>query len=565
MAVPNQKIENLLNLALDATPEEREKSAALEVGYSQVTKKWELIVKYSGSLDEIRNLGVEVEEMRNEYAILTVPELLISQVTAFPQIEYVEKPKSLFFAVTQAKAASCIDQIQQVPPDLTGKDTLVGVLDSGIDYYHDEFRNPDGTTRILGIWDQTNGEIYTEEQINQALAAGSREAARAIVPSWDGSGHGTAVAGIAAGNRGVAYDSKLLIVKLGIPASDGFPRTTELMRGVNAVINRAVDMNRPVAVNISFGNTYGSHDGSSLLETYLDDMSNFGRTSIIVGSGNEGAASGHTSGFLTMNRGVGEAEVIECSIAPYETGISLQLWKGYVDQFTIQIQTPRGDTLPKLDERIGTQRQLSGGTQILIYYGKPNPYSLAQEIYFDFIPVDTYLDSGIWKIILTPTYIVSGNYDFWLPSSTVRNASTVFLRPTPETTLTIPSSADKVITVGAYDAHSRVFADFSGRGYTRVIGRVKPDLIAPGVNLSAPQNGGGYGAFTGTSFAAPMVTGSAALLMEWGIVKGNDIYLYGEKMKAYLRRGAKQLPGFTRYPNQEVGYGVLCVADSFTR
>jgi len=131
MAVPNQKLENLLNLALDATPEERSKSDSLEVGYSPETKMWEIIVKYSGSLDEIRNLGVKVEEMRNEYAILTVPELLISQVTAYPQIEYVEKPKSLFFSVIQAKSASCIDQIQQVSPNLTGKDTLVGVLDSG--------------------------------------------------------------------------------------------------------------------------------------------------------------------------------------------------------------------------------------------------------------------------------------------------------------------------------------------------------------------------------------------------------------------------------------------------
>ena len=153
----------------------------------------------------------------------------------------------------------------------------------------------------------------------------------------------------------------------------------------------------------------------------------------------------------------------------------------------------------------------------------------------------------------------------WLPSDNVLNRGTGFLFPTDATTLTIPSSASRAISVGAYDARTFAYADFSGRGFTRLTNMVKPDLVAPGVEVMTTTVGGGYAAFTGTSFATPFVTGSAALLMEWGIVRGNDPYLYGEKVKAYLRRGAKKVPGFDEYPNGEVGYGALCTAQSIPK
>lgn len=562
----NQKLENLLNLALDVTPAERARSRELETGYHPDEQTWELIVKYSGSLDAIRELGVRVDEMRNEYAILTVPEGLIGTVSAFPQIEYIEKPKRLFFAIARAKAASCINPLQEQPYDLTGRGILVAVLDSGIDYYLDDFRNSDGTTRIAALWDQTSDRVYTQEEINAALETGNRAGARELVPSFDSGGHGTAVAGVAAGNgrgssgayRGIAYEAELLVVKLGTARAGGFPRTTELMRAVNFAVTRAVELGKPLAVNISFGNTYGSHDGTSLLETFLDDIGNYGRTTIVVGSGNEGAAAGHTSGRLRM----GAQEQIELSVAPYETGLSVQLWKSYVDEFSIRLQTPSGQMLGPLQSQLGPQRFRYRDMQILVYYGKPNPYSQAQEIYFDMIPSANYIESGIWSFFLEPDRIVTGNYDFWLPSAGILNTSTHFLMPTPDTTLTIPSTAAKVITVGAYNSDYQSYADFSGRGFTRMTNQVKPDLVAPGVGLMAPRSGGGYEEVTGTSFAAPVVTGSAALLMQWGIVNGNDPFLYGEKAKAYLRRGARQLPGFAEYPNPMVGYGTLCLRDS---
>lgn len=282
----------------------------------------------------------------------------------------------------------------------------------------------------------------------------------------------------------------------------------------------------------------------------------------MVGSGNEGAAAGHTSGRLQMGSSGRNREQVELSIAPYETGVSVQLWKAYPDEFTVSLRTPSGETLGPLQSALGPQRFAYRDTQILMYYGKPNPYSQAQEIYFDFIPSANYIASGIWTFTLEPVRIVTGNYDFWLPSSGILNPSTGFLLPTPDTTLTIPSSAAKVITVGAYNSNYGSYADFSGRGFTRVTNQIKPDLVAPGVGVMAPRSGGGYEAVTGTSFAAPMVAGSAALMMQWGIVDGNDPFLYGEKVKAYLRRGARQLPGFSEFPNALVGYGALCLRDS---
>ena len=583
----NQKRENLLNLALDATEEERLKSVNLNVGYDPGEKTWELIVRYNGSLESLRDEGIRVDELAAGYAVLVVPESRIEQVSAMEQIVYIEKPKRLFFASNMARAASCLSTIQtsigagaggggtggagggvisSLESGLTGKGVLVAVIDSGIDYFHPDFRNPDGTTRIGLLVDQDRDRIYTREEINAALETGSRTSALALVPSTDPSGHGTAVAAIAAGNgregngvyRGVAYESELMVVKLGTPLTDSFPRTTQLMKALDLVVRRAQDMNRPLAVNISFGNTYGSHDGTSLLETFINDMSGIGRNVIVAGTGNEGTGAGHRAGSLVM----GQEENAQLSIAPYETGMGVQLWKSYVDQFSIRLVTPSGEIIGPIDSRLGPQTLRYGGTQILIYYGKPSPFSRAQEVYFDFLPVRDYLDSGIWTFRLTPERIVTGRYDMWLPSRGILNPSTRFLRPVPETTLTIPSTASNVISVGAYDDSYRAYADFSGRGFTRQTGQVKPDLAAPGVDIVTARRGGGYEAVTGTSFAAPFVTGSAALLMQWGILQGNDPFLYGEKVKAYFTRGARHLPGYDVWPNERLGYGTLCVRDS---
>ena len=597
----SQKLENLLNLALDTPMAQRDRSMELNVGYDKEDSTWELIVKYHGDLRQglsVLNLlpqsnVIKVEELIAGYAILTVPESMIDALVTVEEIEYIEKPKRLFFSELAGNTAACYAPGSQIFNELSGKGVLVAVIDSGISYWNQDFRNTDGTTRILYLLDQVTGAEYDREQINAALATGSRLQAEQIVPSIDTTGHGTAVAGIAAGNggqggiayAGMARESDLLIVRLGTPRADSFPRTTELMRALTYTVNKAIALKMPVAINLSFGNTYGAHNGTSLLERFLDNVSEIGRSVICVGSGNEGASGGHVGGSVIVtghnrNRLQSDSSVIadstrvELTIGTYETGLNIQLWKEYTDRYVVTLVSPAGQSLTVDTDRPGQQNYRLNNTQILLYNGEPAPYLTSQEIYFDLLPVagSRYLDSGVWTFLLRPVETITGNYTFYLPSGTARSENTRFVRTTPDVTLTIPSTASKVITVGAYDPVYEAYADFSGRGYLyqeQVNSRtsdsfVKPDLVAPGVNVIAPDRNGGYTPVTGTSFATPFMTGAAALLMQWGIVMGNDPYLYGEKVKAYLRRGAKPIRGETEYPNARVGYGAVCVEDSLT-
>lgn len=591
----DQKIENQLNLALEATEEEREKSVVLNTGYDREERTWELIVKYTGDLERIASENIQVTRLLNEYAILVVPESLIGRLADIPEIEYIEKPKRLYFARADGKRASCMTPVQRPPLSLTGRGVLVAVLDSGADYRHPEFRNLDGTTRIRALWDQTAegtpppgyyvGTEYTQEQLNEALAregltqqeavreasdeglmqqgavrktSGEMLARQNVLPvSRDVSGHGTGVLAIAAGNNGVAYESEILVVKLGSPKADSFPRTTELMMGINYVIEKALEYRMPVAINISFGNTYGSHTGKSLLETYIDDISNLWKSVFCVGSGNEGAAAGHAGGRLAD----GEIQNVEFAVGNYEPTLSLQIWKNYVDTFDIFLVHPNGTVLGPFYERPATQRYRAGRTELLVYYGEPSPYSVEQEIYVDFLPLGDYIDSGVWNVRLVPGRIVDGSYQMWFPSSAATGNATRFLRPRESDTLTIPSTASNVITVGAYNTATDAYADFSGRG-SEDGGALKPSLAAPGVNIETAAPDGRYVSQTGTSFATPFVTGAAALLMQYGVVDGEDPFLYGEKVKAYLQRGARSLPGLGGGWNNLTGYGALCVRDS---
>ena len=334
------------------------------------------------------------------------------------------------------------------------------------------------------------------------------------------------------------------------------------------MVRKAQSLNRPVAINLSFGNTYGAHDGSSLLERFLDNAAEIGRTVICVGSGNEGASAGHREGRVN----VGETAATELSVGAYETAFSVQLWKTYTDVFRITLRSPGGQEFSFSTEKGGEITWKAERTSVLIYVGEPSPYAVEQEIYFDFIPENLYISPGIWSFLIG-TQEKESSFYFYLPSQAARNQNTRFFEPNPHLTLTIPSTASKVITVGAYDSTYDAYADFSGRGYRYAerdigllaAGAAKPDLAAPGVNITAPDIYGGYRSFTGTSFATPFVTGAAALLMEWGIVQGNDAFLYGEKVKAYLRRGARKIRGEEFYPNDRVGYGALCVADSIPK
>lgn len=571
----SQKIENLLNLALDATGTERLRSVNLQVGYNEMTNTWDVIILYSGTLERVSETAESVTPLLKNFAIVRIREENIEKLASLEEVIYIEKPKRLFFEVADGRRVSCIDAVQTPRFRLTGKGVLIGVIDSGIEYANADFRQEDGATRIRFLWDQTVegtppegyriGSEFSAEQINEALQQPNRTMRLQKVPSVDSSGHGTAVAGVAAGNgrnsggryRGTAPDAELIIVKLGNPGGVGFPRTAELMQAVDYIVQKAEMLQMPVSVNISFGNTYGAHNGTSLPERFLDAAAQIGRTLISVGTGNEGAEAGHTSGFVRE----GEETSVPLGVQERQGAFSLQIWTDYTDVIGVTIKTPSGERVGPIREVMGTQRFLTGKTEILLYYGEPSPYSGLNEIFLEFLPVDDYVNSGEWNIILVPEQIVTGRFEMWLPASYTLNEGTAFFYPTEELTLTIPSTASRVLTVAAYDADTMSYAGFSGRG-RKSQNNQKPDLAAPGVNVVSVQGEEGYASFTGTSFAAPFASGGAALLMEWGITEKNDLFLYGEKAKAFLRRGARELPGYDSWPNNQLGYGALCIRDS---
>lgn len=580
----NQKIEPSLRAAMQATTEELEKSGDLATGFSETENLWEVIILYSGTTESLQQTfpNYRITFLLNNYAILLLPEEAIDTLADSPQVIYIERPRRLFFEDLPGIRSSCITAIQEAPLSLTGKGVLLSVIDSGIDYMHPDFQNADGSTRILALWDQTIppdpsknflsppayntlGTLFTEEQINAAIAAPTVQERAAFCPSFDSSGHGTHVTGIAAGNghvqianRGVAYEASLLIIKLGAPGPMGFPSTTQLMQAVDFSVRYAIDHQLPLSINLSFGNTYGSHSGTSLLETYLDSVSDLGRICIVTGSGNEGNNGGHAGGRILSNT----SKSLEFVVGDYERNLSIQVWKNYWDEIRIQLLPPFSQAPIQIPDAPGSWRFAVGDTELLIYYGEPSPYSLYQELYIDFISSRTYIVSGVWTFLLTAQNITDGIYDLWMPAAAIRGNATQFLAPTPETTLTIPSTAAKTISVGAYDSNTNTYAPFSGRGFTWNTNQVKPDLVAPGVDIISCAVGGGYETRSGTSMATPFVSGSCALLMQWGILQGNDSFLYGEKMKAYLIKGARKLPFVEKYPDPRVGWGALCVSAS---
>ena len=583
----NEKQDNQLNMALELTPEQLNKSQELSVGFNEADNSWDLIVKYQGDLDGVKALGVKVKELSNGYAIITVPEFLVDTVSNLDEIIFVEKPKSLEFSVLNGKRISCVNQLQLSNEMISGMEGLygdgviIGIADSGIDYTNSAFLNSDNTTRILKLWDQVTDTVFDENQINEALNSTNPYD---IVNSRDISGHGTHVAGIAAGNYavdknenlGIATKSKLVIVKMAEPTKNSFPKTAQLMEAVDFIVKQANQYGMPFVINISFGNTYGSHDGTSLISTYFDSIIDGNRTVMVIGSGNEGDSAGHVGGNIESNefsgnvregvlRDVNNRKDIEVQVSEYQGSFGIQLWKNYVDIWSIAIIAPSGESTPLINKDGYIFSYELDNTTVKILYGTPKPYSKYQEIYFTLIPKERYVKSGIWIISIVSERTVNGRYDLWLPTSGSINVNTKFLTPDPFITLTVPSATAKAITVGAYNSNNDTIASFSGRGFTRENNQIKPDIVAPGVDILSASNTGGTTVRSGTSMATPFVSGSVALMMEWGIVRGNDPFLYGEKVKAYLIRGARHISAVKKYPSELAGWGALCLNESIPK
>ncbi len=618
--MPSEKIDTQFSLALELPEEDR--SAGLNTGFDPITQTWEIIIKYSGILSSIlENIpGISSSaELSGGFAVLIIQENSIPILAQKKEIIYIDKPKNLFFGLENGVPSACIPPMLRSTLNLSGRGTIACIIDSGIEYTHSDFCTPDRKTRILAIWDQTipsntvlkynsneflsapegyfPGTLFPQEQINAALSAPNSIARQELCPTFDSSGHGTHVAGICAGNgaasngryRGCAYEADLLIVKLGKSVNSSYPTTTQLMQAADWAIHYAASIGKPIAINLSFGNNYGAHDGSSLTEQFLNNLSNLWKCIIAAGTGNEGSGGIHyqtklpitqrnpvdfeckqtRSNTSSIEETINETSfgnincpTAELTIAPYETALSLQIWKNFYDDFELSILPPSGNPRYPVSLFPGVQRVVLDRVRLLIYYGESTPFQRKQEIFIQFQPIDDFLTQGVWQFRIRPRRIFEGTVSMWLPSREILNSGTRFLNPSEELTLTIPSTAEKVISVAAYDELTLSPAWFSGRGFVLTsdtgISLYKPELTAPGVSITAPGRENSYVSKSGTSMATPFVTGTSLLFMEWGIIKRNDPFLYGEKLKVLLISGTKILPGLTQYPNSEIGYGTLC-------
>jgi len=543
--------------------------------------EWEVIVKYNGDIGLVADeLGVRAEILGDSFAILTMLSERIPELHQYKEIEFIELPKSLSLSLRQGMSDACITpvHIQGISGatggyGLRGNGVLIGIIDSGIDFTHPDFRDPDGNSRILYLWDQLggtggiqdppkgfyNGTEYNNHQLNEAL----QNPRGSTIPSLDFIGHGTSVSGVAAGNgrssggveQGVAPEASLIVVRLGEKGRESFARTTEIMRALKYIMDRAMSLNMPVAINLSFGTNDGSHAGDSLFETYINAVAQRWRSVIVVATGNEGSARHHFGGLITANQTMD----ISFTVAANLRGLYLALWKDFADTLDLELISPSGQSSGRLLSTDRVRQMTLGGTDVSIFYRQPTIYSRSQEAYFQLNgnPVM----QGIWRLIVTGRSVTVGEFHIWLPTIEEVGQGTAFLTPDPGLTLTIPSTTPNVISVGGYNSVFGNAADFSGRGYTFRDIYVKPDLVAPAVNILSTRAGGGYDTFTGTSMAAPFVTGAAALMMEWGIVRGNDPFLYGQRVKAFLQKSAVKRLNIT-HPNPIWGYGTLCLKDA---
>lgn len=479
--------------------------------------------------------------------------------------------------------ASGIVQVQREPLGLTGRGTIVCIIDTGIDYTMDVFRDETGSSRILAIWDQTiqegqppenflYGTEYTREDINRALQA---ENPYSVVPSRDESGHGTSMASVAAGSRlgggreflGAAPEADILIVKLKeakqylrdyymIP--EGVPAYAEqdIMLAVQYADSYTAELNRPVIICLGVGTNMGDHNGNSALSRYLNSIALKRSRAVIAGGGNEGNAAHHYSGVLSMGSTSDSYEDVEIRVGENNRGFILEFWGNIPDAYSIAIRSPGGETIPPV--RLGLEDTITYGfiyerTKITIGNVLVEPYS-GEELQLFRVENPT---PGIWNFRVSPARTINnGAFNMWLPITQFLSSEAYFLQSDPYTTLTEPAMANAVIGVSTYNDQNNSFYIESGRGFSRT-GRIRPDFAAPGVNVSTI-----FGKQTGSSLASAITAGAVAQFMQWAAVEGNNYYLESTEVKNYLIRGAVRNPDL-EYPNREWGYGRLNIAGTF--
>ncbi|MDM0618513.1 S8 family peptidase [Clostridium perfringens] len=528
--------------------------------YSPNNGEIELVVLYGDNFLRFKNsvdaIGAKVEDLGYGFGILIIKVNDLNRIIELEGLQYIELPKILYTSAYDSNRASCIPSVWN-NYNLTGEGILVGFLDTGIDYTHNAFKDADGNTRIEYIYDLENGVVYDKNKINEALKS---EDPFSIVPEIDLSGHGTHVAGIACAggninfdNYGVAYKSSIAMVKITGENSLRAALSTQLMRGLKFLMDKSNEINKPLVVNISLSTNDGSHNGSSLLEKYIQTFTQLQKAVIVVAAGNEGNSAHHVGGKMKKE------EDLDLNIGDGEKGIILDFFKPVLVDVSVEVISPTGISTGPMGLSESYKERFVGREKIVVYSTGPKPFDIQGQTTISILPLGDTITSGGWRIIVRKLNNYEGYFDVWLPIAEGLNERTRFLQPSVYNTLGIPATVEGVISVGSYNFLNNNLSAFSGRGVVRPEWLIKPDLVAPGENILSTVEEQGFDTKSGTSMAAPQVSGICALLFEWGIIRNNDPFLYGERIKYYLIKGAKRTIFGEAYPNPDLGYGFVCL------
>ena len=549
------------------------------------------LVEYRGNFEEeIDKISYACGDIiTNTIGVIsTSPEYLDQLLKDVPSIVFIDSRSKFVLLDISPSNVDNINAIKTNPYlDLTGRDVLVGMVDTGIDYLNQEFIREDDTSRIVNIWDQTIknineksvyiGTIYSNEEINNAINAYKKnEDPYKIVASKDDIGHGTEVAGIIGARgynkefQGIATNCEFVIVKL--LESFNFKNqlkennveytpiynNAEVLAGIDYLKNFAIRANKAMVIYIGVGTTEGSHDGNNLISRHLTSISNNRGIILAAGVGNEGAAEGHASGNILQ---VGNIATIELKIPREIKNFSFRIWIEKPNRISLNVISPNGEAsnfIKAVKDRIISFNFVFFQTQMTIRYFSPEHYTGNETIEVTFNSIK----AGTWTFQLRGDYITNGRYNIWLPPQKTLPQDTKFLESDPYVTLTIPSTARNIIAV-AYNGNNNALVASSGKGFNADDVEINPDIATLGMNIVTTKPLGGITKVSGSSAATGIIVGACALLLQWGIVDGNDKNMYSTTVISYLIHGADRSNTIYVYPNREIGYGFFDLLGTF--
>lgn len=511
-----------------------------------------VLVQFKTDVSTLRAAGCEVTSWAGDIAAVFVRGGRLEELQRHPEVLFVETARTLKdetdISTVEINLFDPVKGSRVIPGD--GRGALIGIIDSGFELTHACFLDARGRTRILVAWDQTNldnlagvrppafgyGVEYTGATIDVHVAAQKA----LIIRNHERAGaHGTYVAGIAAGNgaphdayQGVAPGANLILVSYRNDVPVG--GSAYVLDAIKYICKHAGALGRPVVINISQGDNLGAHDGTSLLERAIDHVVEEGRALVVVSAGNErgGPASHHARGKVEQGREVTLSLALAAGLDRIVDGDTIELWYSGCDRFAVALQASDGKRSDFIEP---------DGREVIIEFPTGNrahvcsqtnhPTNGDNRIGIILERSEAWV-TGPWQLILRGDTIERGDFDAWADRP---NAVTVIdfrSHQSDASTITLPGNSRSAITVGGFISRPSLcenarevrgdFAPGSSVGPTRD-GRIKPDLTAPSTLVMAPRmrkNGRPpcYDLTSGTSMAAPHVTGVVALL--WSLWHG---------------------------------------------